>query len=1049
MSQKRSASVISLLDCATPACKNQFDEDTGGFYGMDCCDHTICMSCAVPGFPESCPSCGKCIKSVLPVGYHKVGRRGKDSLEYDSIDILENKLSSVTIMNDGIKTTINLGSEREGAALLDDEKAALLLLFTFLHNVLVKPLHSSTKVDPNKDLENSNVDDQIFELLTQDDSLLLQCFNNLAMGAGVEMDKSNIRQQYQCLVAKENIARAANNKGSGLRSILGRFIELHGGSKSIQSLMCKLGISHSTSTTKDNNTAMHFESLRAGANVSGRKLDLVTVAFDNVGFKWRQGVRMKKSYLNYTLIKVIFIPYQTLKDRGLYPDPQHPEKLKSWEGKDWADEKEKADVNGDTVLLPNEDDLEQLAKVHYSVSVRVLSLAEKGILPSVKECKERLRNNERITVCSDMDDIEQLVRNNEASFIDHNSEKTIYDFPLNKDPAKKETIADLMRYAAEQIRRRVLESDSEHFMEGIAPIMTRVPISLATDGGPCKIAEDLLLKDESIKSLPVEPVPGGFHLMLEVYKKMGPMFYNTHLRDIIKLWRESEKQIKWITEPSDPNQSEAEYDTIHLAIVHAALLGVIAQKKRENSELNALDIAPNDILNHMINCSKKNPRCAAMLLQVRFLEILMMLRSAEKQSDTKKFMSAAKFSEMLFANANAYNYVFMILSFIVRGYCKSEADLEVLEFILFRRTVNGKSIFTDRSVEWSMKIVRTFVGRYYNSALDDRFNALINQLNLKPDFAKKTKSKSGSIDGGKKEDELEFNSIYMETLVMLDESRMWYHGEDQILMPAKRFKLREQRPGETKRLPTDMLTAMSNDDPLKSDVLFIFSRARMRLNAVFDDFKIDPSHIPNVGTRFAFPDTANNKLKDLYATLRTTSAQNITKNFKYGKASIMDEIRRHCGKLSCACPNMNGKTKAELAKTCVNLRKERIKAIGAQNNEDGNTRAGDEIVELWDSLCIQEYVDATSDIDSGESMMARLGEELKDPIITLDNTPSKGEYGIITFKIHCKDYYDDDEEADAASCRDDEIGHDGQHDNDNDYAFYMHDSQFSTETVMS
>ena len=87
---------------------------------MDCCDHTICMSCAVPGFPESCPSCGKCIKSVLPVGYHKVGRRGKDSLEYDSIDILENTLSSVTIMNDGIKTTIRAPG--------DDQIMVLVLL---------------------------------------------------------------------------------------------------------------------------------------------------------------------------------------------------------------------------------------------------------------------------------------------------------------------------------------------------------------------------------------------------------------------------------------------------------------------------------------------------------------------------------------------------------------------------------------------------------------------------------------------------------------------------------------------------------------------------------------------------------------------------------------------------------------------------------------------------------------------------------------------------------------------------------------------------------
>ena len=57
---------------------------------------------------------------------------------------------------------------------------------------------------------------------------------------------------------------------------------------------------------------------------------------------------------------------------------------------------------------------------------------------------------------------------------------------------------------------------------------------------------------------------GGFHLILETHKKRGSLFGDTHLRDIFRKWRPTDKQLDWVMAPGDPNQVDSEIVMYHL-----------------------------------------------------------------------------------------------------------------------------------------------------------------------------------------------------------------------------------------------------------------------------------------------------------------------------------------------------------------------------------------------------------------------------------------------------------------------------------------------------
>jgi hypothetical protein len=101
------------------------------------------------------------------------------------------------------------------------------------------------------------------------------------------------------------------------------------------------------------------------------------------------------------------------------------------------------------------------------------------------------------------------------------------------------------------------------------------------------------------------------------------------------------------------------------------------------------------------------------LFELRFAEVIFLLRQAEKESRHEIFISCMKYLLPLFSSTHSTKYVLMLSDLLVDWYCSSDAEKIIFaKAILTRKTVNGANIFTDRYVEWMMKDMRIWLGKY-------------------------------------------------------------------------------------------------------------------------------------------------------------------------------------------------------------------------------------------------------------------------------------------------------------------------------------------------
>lgn len=134
------------------------------------------------------------------------------------------------------------------------------------------------------------------------------------------------------------------------------------------------------------------------------------------------------------------------------------------------------------------------------------------------------------------------------------------EVPIPHDLASDDTLAILMDYSV-ALSKQCL-SDQEATEEDYEPIMNNVYPYLLGDGNPIWGIYKLRRKKALDKR--INAYFGGFHLILEVHKKRGLMFGDTHLRDIFGKWRKTDKQLDWVLDPGDPNQVDEESTMYHL-----------------------------------------------------------------------------------------------------------------------------------------------------------------------------------------------------------------------------------------------------------------------------------------------------------------------------------------------------------------------------------------------------------------------------------------------------------------------------------------------------
>lgn len=961
--------------CSTTIQKNV---DT---WKLTSCNHLLCAKCFTKFALErerTCPCCHQSPDSVEHQ-HHTVEvtrretKRNINSVHHIDLNHREKNEYITLHLSGSLPEHISLGppmpppsssartprTTRHNVNHTNEEKL-LVCLFKKLKNVLNYRQEETNEQRKNKSLnfdqiEGKTHEDKIEYLSKSDGSVLFQCLFYLAVGDEDVVDEKRLKAiNHQIYLAAENVRFALNPRGSELRSMMTNFLVAVGNSNEMlkNKLLNRLGVCYSRQSEHRKILARNAQKQNhIFDEIELSKFDYAILNFDNIGFKNRQGFRTGLGYEQFTILKVVIIDKKMLMARGIYNKElqnQLCRKEVNWE----KVRNDKIECSYEKIVKPDDGDRDRFGGVVLSIIESIILGEAEGKFPSLAECKQSLRSSESETTkprtwnaaayygYKHNEDIARTIQDEEEG-----GERVIYDVPMYRDLNKKSTVLDIMKYLCE-IKSYILENGKENKeFADFTPILQDARIAMAGDGSPIIAAQNIMRKDDELGDN-VMAVFGGFHLMLELYKKRGKLFENTHLRNLFSMWRKSTKAQDFVLQPSDPGQAENESIQIHLAVHLSALRSLISLKRNnidieehfdedfkhiiddeEDSEYedisedeveNAHDLSydtiestsmvssedrgdkeaisltrlrsgkqikkeerdspdkggssshedeeeclqtattdndedaltgacdeqlaedisvtPGELLDFMMKRVKRNPQAFIVLLDLRFNELIFMLLRSETQADPNLYCSALKYAMLLAVNTNATNYVEMMANFNINRKCMSEAEKALLEeFTLFRKTKNGKTIFADRYVEWTMRDIRSRLGKYFKDSTPQQLTNVVLQMH---EF-KKMKEENSNETVKSARSGISLDSAFMETYVWCESSNLWL-GEPKPVS-AKPFNKRQEQ--DKNILPSigspNNLYPTNGGDKLMNEILSTISRGISRCKNYYNNYHVD------------------------------------------------------------------------------------------------------------------------------------------------------------------------------------------------------------------
>ena len=758
----------------------------------------------------------------------------------------------------------------------------------------------------NKDISNipgSNAFEKLESLAKEDElTILHRCVT--ALSTGVTNSTLQMGDLIKMFVSCENIRRIQEARNSVLRRLVSRATNIFGDSY-LFLLLQKLGVSYSRQTEykTEGERARKIELQLKSLELN--KYCYAILLFDNLGFKNRQGYRKGLGYEQFTVLKVIIINAIELGKLGVHEYKWCDALDRACE--EWDDLREEADhPSFESLLKASHEDTNVFVRNTSHILSMIIKSEAEGLFPSDSVIKRTLaydtlriaepkivllpcyagRDKTDDSNDETPEDMEEEQTANATEGIAKFNYGVIYDIPMRRDLNKKDTVIQLLQYT-ESIQEAILNGSDDIQFTGQVPCLQDLKIGFGGDGHPISAAQRYMKEnrdDENPFFERIMAVFGGFHLMLEMYKKIGSLFQHTHLRFINGLFRLSLGAVNFVITPSDPNQAEGEMIQRHLAFNLSALRCVLWLKRRklyeeidwdgDDDELLEYDMESWDseqdddpiledevsvtvaeLIRFILYRAKHNVQTFILLMEMRFSEVLFLLQRAEYQGDAGLYCVSMKYALMLTVNANAFHYVEMICNFFVDRKCMSESERAVLDkFILFRKTKFKKFIFSDRSVEWVMRDIRQYLGKYFKGSTTEQLKRVLLQMHETKEL--KNGIVRSSLTVGRKS-RVKMDKGFMEPYCFCMSGNIWMGVPMRV--KAKPFQKRLNPDGEEDRVPlyNDEFDDNSDNDEsderetttkmfyspdgteLYSDILSLYSRGEERAKEYFDRHFID------------------------------------------------------------------------------------------------------------------------------------------------------------------------------------------------------------------
>lgn len=982
--------------CANKACGRSIDTNLkcDDYVQIQPCNCIMCPLCVFDLCANrkfSTPACDGCSKPIAKIHYHNRHRKKehhciqrvvehhkaevemdpvrayRDMFHEDREAALETMVVSLSFgtrsdQGEAEAKTLSVTLDRSTGPISPVDEINLRLMFVQLHSAILTQ-DKNTKQESNPRPSSMEFIDYC---LNGESSLLLRLLYAFVVGkAQVDMKEIRKYKSDQSLflavcTIKFLIQRVNQNGLTPFHNMLGDLLFKNRVSNNDIDFLSRLRLCPNRRTiVRQADQRLLMSTAEQPSLIA--PLEAFCLHFDNFGFKGKRG-----QYINHTVIHICRISVEQLKELGFY-NKERPlsrdrqsiqQALHRIENDPNMEQEDSSEVLASGIVAPKAEDYRRL-------STRILRTIETAIsldtLPSPADCYQRC-NDRTYSWPGDKEIPSNLGVNlqtfqtksdGEVAATYYEMNNVTLDHVLHDDPNSKRCVNKIAAYL--ETNSLVTEWDRTE-SEGEDPVRNLIAPA-TSDGSPAMRFLHIRAKDGKNYER-ARIFWSGFHYMME-FGSMRGRLSSSIFSFFGRLWRPSDAQLQWILLLRDPRDALYEFPEYLLCHYRTAA---------EESGLKD----PVEVHEYMIKRAIDIPMCMAILFDLRLIEILLMIRDSEKQGefgDVEMFLRTLRLALPLFCITHAINYVHLVCEFLKWYELASEAERVLYKrFYYAKLSPNGKPLWADRGVEWTVRHLRQFMGhRKRPNGHDQYVERTINDLPFRVNAQRElndlfgVSGKAGYTTTDWNNQTFRIGEVYCKTRAKLAETNFWGQGP---LMGELACQ------GENTMLDIE---GCGKELPISASFLESYALGIERAVAYFKEFEVDDNP-PGSSTRTeenvslkCVPVTAKARQKGLDATriLRlSTNVEEVKEHFN--KKKLMQELDFFAARKETVNPYTMRDTLDILAEAFCEQRRQYF-----DENED-------EFQEIMDSLQNLEEADRTTTKEDRQHIVSAM------PIYSLD-----------------------------------------------------------------
>ena len=139
-----------------------------------------------------------------------------------------------------------------------------------------------------------------------------------------------------------------------------------------------------------------------------------------------------------------------------------------------------------------------------------------------------------------------------------------------------------------------------------------------------------------------------------------------------------------------------------------------------------------EVSEYMLGRAREYPVCMMILAELRYAQLLLMTRDSEKsgnKDDVELCLAALRLRLVFNTVSSAYKNVQICCEMLKWWFVATSAQRILFEEFFFTKlSTNGRPIWADRCIAWSMKHLRSFLSKYATQNHNEKLGGLVHDI---------------------------------------------------------------------------------------------------------------------------------------------------------------------------------------------------------------------------------------------------------------------------------------------------------------------------------